>query len=238
MKQSKKTYAIIGSILFLVALFLPLVNDLLSLVKFPETKSENRAMATKPTFDITHLDPYPSQYDAYYIDHFNPRRIFLDFYSKLNLRMRKSPYPEKVAIGLNNWLYEAEKEMPVYEGTKKLNQNSIKILCRELQARADYMKEKNIKFYVAFAPMKQEIYPEYLTKAYQRTDSTITDKIIESIRKTNHENLTLIDLKQNLLENKKKNINYILNTIITGIIMVLFMHTNRLSNKWHAISTT
>ena len=52
----------------------------------------------------------------------------------------------------------------------------------ELHNRTAKYADMGIKFYVLFAPMKQEIYPEKLPVFYRRSPGgTLTDKIIASI---------------------------------------------------------
>ena len=98
MTHTKFRTALIA-IVFLAMIFFPMVNENLRLVKDIES-AENRALAEKPVFDVSLLDPFPRKYEAYYNDHFSLRFQLVDFYSQLQFRFFKvSPIPELALLG-------------------------------------------------------------------------------------------------------------------------------------------
>jgi alginate O-acetyltransferase complex protein AlgJ len=152
---------------FLVAVFLviiafPVINDKLGLVKDIESK-ENRKMAAKPVMDFTYLDPYPAKYEKFYNDNFSIRSIMVKYFNLLNIEFfKKSPLPDKVVIGKDNWLFMAEKELDSYQGLKRFSEEELEAFNKEFEYRIDYLKERNCKYYFMVAPIKANIYSEYM----------------------------------------------------------------------------
>jgi alginate O-acetyltransferase complex protein AlgJ len=204
MERARKIFSIILTAFFLSWISLVLLNDPFQFYKEQKiSKSENRNLVRKPFFNIALLDPYPKAYEAYFNDHFifRPQILRLNTLSSFYL-FHKSPAPEDVAIGSNGWLYLVQKEKRVYNGKFKLSSSQLLGIAQELKRRAALLEQMGTKFYVAFAPMKQEIYPEYLPPDYVHCPTgTVTDKIAEMITKC--KGVTLIDLKKPLLEAKK-----------------------------------
>jgi len=115
---------------------------------------------------------------------------------------KHSPVPDQVDIGKDGWLYFGNNDKLIYQGQKCLSGDEIRNIAKELHRRAVYYKQKGIHFYFCFAPMKQEIYPEFLPNNYSRSPGgTQTDKIISVIKKDPV--IPFIDIKSALLESKK-----------------------------------
>jgi alginate O-acetyltransferase complex protein AlgJ len=204
MEKARKIYAVILTVLFALWISLVFLDDPFQFYKEPKiSKSENRNLARKPFFNPGLLDPYPKAYEAYYNDHFpfRPELIHMNTVANFFL-FHKSPSPEDVALGTNGWFYLAQKEKLVFNGKFTLNTKQLIDLANELKRRAVLLNEMGTRFYVVFAPMKQEIYPEFLPPDYTRCpDGTVTDKIILMIQKC--KGVNLIDLRKPLLEAKQ-----------------------------------
>lgn len=190
--------------LFLGLIMTCFLNDVLRFYEVPATsQSENRNLAPKPVFDISYLDPYPKLYENYFNDQF-PYRKELIFMNTLNsfFVFHQSPLPDEVSLGKSGWLFYHQKESEVYQGKLTLTDWQVESLVRELHKRTLSYRERGIRFYVAFPPMKPEIYPEYLPRNFLRAPGgTATDKIVGAIRKDTV--IQFIDLKKNMLESKR-----------------------------------
>ena len=208
MKQSNPIYALILIILFSVWIWVPFVYNALS--KAPEktvSVVENRMLAESPKLDMSLLDPFPNAYEKYFKDHFPEREEMISFYSRFSFYyfFHKSPLPDEVVIGQDNWLFTSGKERKVYEGKFTLTQSQVSLIADSLHERAIYYKKKGIAFYITIVPTKSEIYPEHLPSFYTRKkQGTITDLIINNLRKDTL--LHLIELKDTLLANKKNGV--------------------------------
>jgi alginate O-acetyltransferase complex protein AlgJ len=203
MKKTTRTYNIILTLLFLCLILFCFLNDLFVFYKVPEiSATENRRLASKPVFDLSNLDPYPKLYENYFNDQFPFRKDI----SLLNTLIcffvfHQSPLPGTVETGKHGWLFFDQKESIVYQGKFDLSDRQVKALVSELHNRAIDMRNKGIRYYVAFPPMKPEIYPEYLPPDFSRArDGTVTDKIVDAIKKDTV--IHYIDIKEALLRAK------------------------------------
>jgi alginate O-acetyltransferase complex protein AlgJ len=89
----------------------------------------------------------------------------------------------------------------VYEGKFMLTDRQIRLMVDELHERTLRYQKKGIKFYVAFPPMKPEIYPEFLPVDFRRAPTgTVTDKVIAGIQSDTV--IRYIDVKAALLKAK------------------------------------
>lgn len=203
MKQKITTvYSILLIGLFLIVIAIPFTTNILDLNgKVEISKSENRALAKKPVADINKLDPFPQAYELWFNDHFFKREQILTLNNYYKFIFGKSPMPENVLLGKDNWLYYNVKERDLYEGKFSISNDSMQLIVNELIFRVNELSRRNIKFYLFIAPTKAEIYPEYLPNYIQRTSKTATDKILERIK--SHQEINLITCKEELLQAKK-----------------------------------
>jgi alginate O-acetyltransferase complex protein AlgJ len=204
MGRTRKIFAILVTAYFLFWISLFILNEPVQFYKETKiSKSENRNLTKKPFFDILQIDPYPKAYEAFFNDHFIFRPQLLRFNTLFNFFLfHKSPSPKDVAVGKDGWFFLSQKEKQVFTGKYTLSNNQILDIAEDLKQRAYILDEAGIKFYVAFAPMKQNIYPEFLPSDYVHCSTgTVTEKISVTIRKM--KGVTLIDLEKPLLAAKK-----------------------------------
>ena len=118
---------------FIAAISFPILNSDLKLFKDIES-TENRQLADKPEFDITHLDRYPVKYEKYYDDHFTLRSLMVKYFNQVNIDLfLKSPLPSKVVIGKDRWLFMAEKEIASYQGLDRFTEEELEAFKTELE---------------------------------------------------------------------------------------------------------
>lgn len=203
MKTTIKIYHVLLTALFLCLILFCFLNDVFLFYKVPETsQTENRKLASKPVFKIDSLAPYPKLYENYFNDQF-PFRKELGVLNTLIcfFLFHQSPLPGEVELGKNGWLFYDQKESAVYQGKFTLADWQISSLVKDLHDRTLRYRKQGTKFYVAFAPMKPEIYPEFLPMDFRRApNGTITDKVVSGIKKDTV--IQYIDLKEALLKAK------------------------------------
>jgi alginate O-acetyltransferase complex protein AlgJ len=204
MHKGNRIYSALLSLFFVCWIFFPVLNGWFRFFDEPViSKSENRTLAKRPVFDVAFLDPYPKKYEFFYNDHFIFRQHLLHFNALIKYFLfRKSPSPEDVAVGKEGWFYLAQKDKSVFTGTYFLSNDQVLEIAKELSRRTILLARKGIRFYVAFAPTKPEIYPEFLPPDYRRSPTgTVTEKVTAMVGKIGGVNL--IYLKTPLLEAKK-----------------------------------
>lgn len=147
---------------FVVALVFPTLEQSVGLFRF-EQRNENRAMAKAPVPDITYLDGFPTQFEAWYNDHFPFRapllRIFHRFYVDL---FGVSPDPKRSLIGKNGHCFQGGKERDIIEGRLQLSARQLDSLHAMWGQRMAYFDSLHIKCYWFIIPIKENVYPELL----------------------------------------------------------------------------
>jgi alginate O-acetyltransferase complex protein AlgJ len=203
MKSTARIYSIVLTILFICLVSVCFLNDIFHFYKVPETsQTENRKLASRPLFDINKLDPYPRLYENYFNDQF-PFRQDMSLMNTLIcfFCFHQSPLPGQVELGKNGWLFFDQKESIVYQGKFNLASWQISSVVTELHFRTLKLRNKGIKFYVAFPPVKPEIYPEFLPVDFRRAPGgTVTDRIVKAVKADTV--IQYIDLKEALLKAK------------------------------------
>lgn len=164
--------------------------------------TENRAMASKPIWNIALLDPFPLAYEAYYNDHFPFRNYFVRWYSQLCYYVfDKSPQPDKVIIGHKNELYLIEKELNTYTGKGRFTEKECDLITTEFKRRKAFFKEQGMLYYMVICPIKYTIYPEYLPwYVVSGPGDNLTDQFVAAVKQSG---VPLIDLRTVLLEAKE-----------------------------------
>ncbi|HEY9114977.1 MAG TPA: hypothetical protein VIN10_09755 [Bacteroidales bacterium] len=184
-----KTSAIFNKILAVTFLLIIFVAMTLFFVLKTEDVNleENRNLAVLPEFDVNKLDPFPQQYDKYYADHFPFRSEIVKAFNKINfIGLKISPLPEKVIIGLNDFLFMSGEEMETYQGKNLFTKEELQSILEELTYRRDFCASEGAKFYFVIIPQKQTIYEEYIPLKYRTTKKeTNRVKLEEYLRQNN-----------------------------------------------------
>lgn len=124
---------------------------------------ENKGAVEPPVFRLDLLDPYPRDAEAYFNDRFPWKGFFQRFNAKLQaLTNRRSPLPDLVVIGEDEWLYKGGLQLDIYRGKRRFTPAELSQVVNELLARQDSIRARGGKYYLAIAPLKHHIYPEFL----------------------------------------------------------------------------
>jgi len=147
---------------FITMISFPFFNGQIKIVEDIEN-SENRMMVSYPNIDFTYLDKFPSDFNKYYNDNFSVRFLLIKWHSIFTLYfLKKSPIPDKLIIGKNNWLFLAGNELDPYKGKNGLTNDELEKFKKEFEYRKQYLQKRGCKFYVLIAPIKGAIYPEMM----------------------------------------------------------------------------
>lgn len=204
MRPQRASCPVIITLVFLLWIALPFSNLIFSFQKTAAVSEiEKRTLAPYPGLDHGSLDPFITAYSLWYNDHFLFREQLLSLHSISNaVLFNKSGSPDDVVIGKNGWFFFVQNEKPLYQGITKITEKELQAISDEIAYRGVLLRQRNILFYVAIAPMKPEIYPENLPRTWHRSPTgTATDRIIEKLKK--EPRIVLIDLKDPLQKAKK-----------------------------------
>lgn len=131
---------------------------------FPAVASvENRVPAALPPLDPRLLDAYPAKYEDYFNDHFRWRGRFQRFNAGLqSLTNGRSPLPDLVVIGTNDWYYKGGLQLDIYRGKRRFSPSELTQVVTELVRRRDSVLAAGGTYLFAVAPLKHHVYPQHL----------------------------------------------------------------------------
>ena len=124
---------------------------------------DNAAKQPPPELRIDYLDPFPRKAEAWYNDNFPWR----GFFQRFNGRMRaltgaRSPLPDKVVFGTDDWLYKGGLQLDIYRGKRRFTPAELDRVVEELTARHDSIAARGGRYYLAVPPLKHHVYPQFL----------------------------------------------------------------------------
>ena len=131
---------------------------------FPTIPSvENRAPAELPRFDQGDPDAYPRDWETYFEDHYPWRGRFQRFNAGLQrLTNGRSPLPDLVVLGQDDWFYKGGLQLAIYRGKRRFSPAELAEVTTTLTARRDSIAALGGRYVVAVAPLKHHIYPGHL----------------------------------------------------------------------------
>ncbi|MES2680291.1 MAG: hypothetical protein V4635_10420 [Bacteroidota bacterium] len=192
MKQ-KLFRAYLISFTFLALLIFPFLNDRFLFVD-DIAGFENRKLTEKPAVDPGYLDPYPAAFEKYYNDTFALRSRIIRGFNLYNIvLLKKTPFPDEVIIGKNNWLFLSGMHVNAYLGKDRFTEKELISLKENFLQSEKYLASKNCKFYVMIVPTKANIYPEYMPFNYWKLNELGWGEEINRYMNKNSD-LKMIDL--------------------------------------------
>ena len=165
--------------------------------------TENRELLPFPEIRPAYLDPFPKDFEAYYNDNFKWRNALIEAYSRYNLKvLEKSPIPDKLVIGKEGWLFRKEGN-DIYRGVDQFTEKDLESILLELESRKKYIESKGAKYYFVIAPLKQNIYPEFLPDYLAKVNpKTQTERLVAYLE--THSDLDILNLNDSLLQFKNQ----------------------------------
>ena len=199
----KETPKYLFIVLFFGLLLFPWINGHLDLVEDIENK-ENRRLNEKPELDINYLDPFPEDYEAYYIDHFNLRNSLIALKNAIIYDVfDQTPLTSKVLKGKDGWLFFKENIENDYKNQHTFSDSLLEGLATELVERTTWCKQHNMELFTVFIPRKYSVYPEKVPGNYIKSnDKSNLELFMDVVRK--HPELNCIDLTPALTNAKEQ----------------------------------
>ena len=183
-------------ICFTGILFFHFIDQLIDLTPNGEN-TENRNLVEKPVFRIDNLDPYPSDFEAYFNDHFKWRNYLIEAHNHFNyFFLKKSALPNEVVMGKNGWLFHADGT-DLYRGKTQFTYAELESIRKELLFRKEFVEQKGGKYYLIVIPQKQSLYSEFLPDHILKiNEKSRTENLIDHIRESS--DLAVINLTDTL----------------------------------------
>lgn len=165
---------------FILVILFPLINNQINITR--NINTEKTTNVKKPSFNLLKLEAWINNYDTYYKKNFSGRSYFFKIISNFKYNvLGASILPDKVISGKDGFLFLGNAKGKTIENSlnitpfSKQDLNNVK---KRINHYADWLKERDIKFYVTIAPNKSSIYKDYLPfKA--RTSYTRINQLID-----------------------------------------------------------
>jgi hypothetical protein len=185
--------------LFAMALAAPLVTRLVQ--GEPEsTADENREPARAPALPggVDELVAFPDAFQAYYDDSFGLRGALLAVHSFVKLALFGVSPAKDVVVGKNGWLFlNTEHALEISFGYLPAAPEHIERWLRALGERQRWLAERHIAYVFAFAPNKEEIYPDRVPARIARVGPSPLDAL--AARAAEHGTSCFVDLRPALI---------------------------------------
>jgi len=96
-----------------------------------------------------------------------PKATWRGFFQRFNGQLRsltgaRSPLPDKVVFGSDDWLYKGGLQLDIYRGKRRFTPEELRRVVGEITARRDSIHARGGRYYLAVAPLKHHVYPRFL----------------------------------------------------------------------------
>ena len=166
---------------FLVVFFLTFISTGVLIYLFNSENrvllSENRRTTKFPVFQTDSTAAFIKGLDNYILDQLPGRKYMIRMNNLVQYTVFKQLVNNQVIyFGEDGWMfYIAGPAKEFYENHKPLTQDELKKIANVLIARNDWLKKRNIHFYMIFPPMPQIVFQEHvglrMRRHYKQTKS-------------------------------------------------------------------
>ncbi|MET0051337.1 MAG: hypothetical protein ABW095_09705, partial [Candidatus Thiodiazotropha sp.] len=206
-----KLNSILVSLMFLVTIFASLIVGLIEDDSSVSTL-EKRTLAGFPPFELRggSIKRFPGLFDDYYADHFGGREWLSATYRKIKLALGDSPSPD-VTFGKDGWLFlgsikhgynNYNNPMGDARNLDLYSDEDLQWVASYMSSMKKWLNDQGIEYLFILLPNKHTIYSEFLPDYIQKVNPrSSSDQLVDYIR--DHTDVTLVDLRQRLLESKQ-----------------------------------
>lgn len=188
---------------FAAGLLAPLVDEAVRPATARDSLPELRAPALLPAWprDRRALQTLPKRFDAWYVDHFGLRDVFLRWHNVAKwFGLGVSP-TRKILLGEGGWVFPTENmALEDHRGALPLEANALAAWRRMLEGRRDFLSEHGIQFLFVVAPYKSRVYPERIPARYAVRGPTRAEQIVAYMERTS--DFRILDLRAAVMEAK------------------------------------
>lgn len=162
----------INLVLLLCILFMTAVPLLFFQFNKTRDEEENRNLAVKPNFIVAKRINinYSKEFENWFNDHFGGRKKFIKIHNIFEdfLHLGKSEN-DRAFMGRENWLYyKGDNSISLYQNKVMFSDEQITKIKQLNKSQRNWLKNKNISYYVFIAPNKEDVYGEYYRKGIHK----------------------------------------------------------------------
>jgi hypothetical protein len=191
--------------LFVAALATPLVTQIVRRDHSTVLAAEYRIAAPPPGVPSSFRDVlrFPESFQAFYDDSYGWRETLLASDAFVRLRVFGVSPARGVVVGRNGWLFlNAGRAMEVSLGYVTPGREHVERWTSVLAERQRWYAQHGIAYVFAFAPNKEEIYPEHVPAGFARTGPSVLDAFVACAQE--HDVTCYLDLRPALYAEKAR----------------------------------
>ena len=185
------------------------VNFQFDIVKDTENK-EKRNVPAYPAISKISLQYFPTLFEKYFNVSFPLRNYLFEMHAYIAYKVfHSSPLQNDVLIGKEDFLFENDKNV-ISDFTLTTKYDTLAITTSQaiMQQRRNWLDKKGIKFYVLFAPNKNQVYPEMMPSSFNQKPGFGINQLTEYTSLLRAANITTINPVDRLKAAKKNRLCY------------------------------
>ena len=190
---------------FMIAVWLPLADEFFDLDK-SKKPVEKRQLADRPKFrwHWGGFLNYPSEYEAYFNDHFGFRKWLINWHNRMKTKWLGEVSSRRMVKGKEGWYFFTGDKILEHccRATEPFSQDELVQWQRKVEQWRDRLVKQEIPFLLVIVPNKHTVYSEYLPDWITRIgDKSRLEQLVDHLKK--HSDIELLDLRDALLTAKK-----------------------------------
>lgn len=191
-------------VLFIVAIWLPLLATFWNSAGGSVNNEEKRKLAEFPEFHLTRegINKFPVDFTKYFDDNFGMRDKLIKLHSYIKAFFFGITPTSRAILGKQGWLFLGDGNIIAdYRHAHPFTEAELEHWRDTLVAKRDWLAARGIKYLFMVAPDKQTIYPEYMPDRFNRIrpDSCL-DQLVAYLKQ--HSDIEILDVRPALLAEK------------------------------------
>ena len=112
---------------------------------------------------------YGKNFEAWFNDHFNQRKLFIDANSRLNLLLNRKLKSDTAMAGKDGWMFTKRwGSVEMFQNKVLYSDEELKKIKDNVEAIQAWSQRHGIKFYLFLVPDKERIYPEFYPDGFAK----------------------------------------------------------------------
>ncbi len=112
---------------------------------------------------------YGRDFEAWFNDHFNQRKLFIDVNSEINLFLNRKLKSETAMSGKDGWMFTKRwSSVEMFQNKDLFDEDELKEIKEQLEYLQRWAQSRGMKFYLFLVPDKERIYPEVYPDGFEK----------------------------------------------------------------------
>ncbi len=112
---------------------------------------------------------YGRDFEAWFNDHFNQRKLFIDVNSEINLFLNRKLKSDTAMSGKDGWMFTKRwQSVEMFQNKYLFDEDELKEIKEQLEYLQRWAQSRGMKFYLFLVPDKERIYPEVYPDGFEK----------------------------------------------------------------------